>query len=94
MYKLLEKDREQLRKKLLKIIRYGHRGHGYHAGNQFAINSYWVRRKAFSQAKARELMGAKLYQRAFKTQKYVHLDAMEQQERLESTNQQLPKEPP
>lgn len=90
-YKALEKERELLRKELVRIIRYGHRGHGYHAGEERAINTYWVRRRAFSQAKARELMSALDYRRSFRTQKYVQLDSMELHPEYEE-GQPIPKE--
>lgn len=77
LYKLAQAEREDTRKALLRAIRYGHRKHGLHYSQDAAIYVHTVRRKVFSQSKARELMGLKLYNRAFRTQQYVQIDALD-----------------
>lgn len=86
LYKVMNSEREQLREKLRKIIRYGHRPHGVHLGNLYAINTYRVKRRVFSQSKARELMGPQMFKRAFVPQKFLQIDSMEQPQTQESEN--------
>lgn len=77
LYKLSSDERDRIRKQLARILRYGHRGLGVHVGLQHAINAHVVRRRQFNQQKARELLGLRLYNRAFKTQQYTQIDALE-----------------
>lgn len=78
LVKLLAPERERLMKEIRKKLRYGRRALGVHLGNFFAINAHRIRRRQFNQAKARELLGLRLYNRAFKLQRYVQIDALEQ----------------
>lgn len=80
LFKIARDERDRLRKQLVRMIRYGHRKHGVHFGQAFAIYAHTVRRKVFVQDKARLLLGPERYKQAFGPQQFMQIDALEHED--------------